>query len=77
MATDIIYVVKGRGEFPIDMLRYDRSSPFSEVDSYAISDPVNRTEEREVTLIRLNAHRGWNPGGPRWASFCWTVITQR
>lgn len=73
MAIDIIYMVRGRGEFPIDMLRYDRSSPYSENDSNAIS----RTEEREVTLIHLNATRDWKPGGPRWASFCWTLITHR
>lgn len=78
--VDIIYVVKGHGEFPVDMLRYDRSCPYSESDSYLIRNSVSSTragrDEYEVTLIRLNAHKGWTPGAPRWASFGWTVTTR-
>lgn len=68
---DKIYQVQGRGGFPIDMLRYDRSCPFSENDSGLIES--DRREERTITLIRLSAPLEWKPGIVRWSSFLWTV----
>lgn len=71
-----VYTVRGRGAFPIDMMRYDRSYPYSEENSIRIQKSLTNVEreEFEVTLIRLNAPSNWNPGAVRWSSFCWTVI---
>jgi len=31
-------VITGSGDFPLDMLRYDRCCPYQETDSYTIRD---------------------------------------
>lgn len=66
-------VVRGRGSFPLDMLRYDRCLPYSEVDS----GKMERTsEEREVTLLRYSGDPGSGAMAPRWASFGWYVVSE-
>ncbi|AIY40158.1 hypothetical protein LT85_1000 [Collimonas arenae] len=61
-----IYTVKGSGDFPIDMLRYDECWPDQPADAEAIA-PGNR----EIRYIKLLSDR--YPTVHRWESFCWTV----
>lgn len=70
------YTVRGSGQFPLDMLRYDQSFPRTVDDAAAILS----SGIREVTL------KCYTQGSrrraktcvtvPRWLSFGWEVITQ-
>lgn len=62
--------VSGRGEFPMDMLRYDECYPYSVED---ISLMTERTCLREITLV---CHRPCGSTYARWDSFGWEVIAQ-
>jgi hypothetical protein len=57
------YWVAGKGEFPYDMLRYDRAWPVEHV-----GDIPRKGEERTV---KLRSHKPPTPA--RWASFWWFV----
>jgi hypothetical protein len=73
----VTYKVTGFGEFPWDMLRYDRSSPYSEAgDSYRMSR-VNG-DERTIKLVTYVespsvVKKGFCPCRQRWDSFGWSV----
>lgn len=71
--------VQGRGTFPIDMLRYDRCSPFRESDS-AMMDGHQGERTVEVIAIREGANRNANYRpfcAERWQSFGWRIIDIR
>lgn len=74
------FKVTGAGYFPIDMLRYDRAIPATELDSSrihntfvpALNDPIT------INLIRYTEGKSFNSFGDvptirRWESFGWTV----
>jgi hypothetical protein len=63
------YAVRGSGNFPFDMLRYDASYPFSQTDAAAMEH--HRTEARRVELLGMVP--GGQPTDERWASFGWRV----
>ena len=75
----VIAKISGRGEFPMDMMRYDSCSPASEADSYLILDtvrdkPFGRWEiyVKRVTRTtkaerKKNPMADWTVG--RWESF--------
>jgi hypothetical protein len=71
--TPIFFKVRGKGNFPIDMLRYDECFPSTPVDVSYIED-VSRVEgkrvEREVSLV---TNKKYGPTEARWESFGWTV----
>jgi len=62
------YKVSGWGDFPIDMLRYDRAYPASERDSGVM---VNSHEQRTVEV------EGFSCTPERWESFLWKVEPRR
>ena len=62
-------VVVGRGQFPIDMLRYDRAHPRSEADSVAMAEA--RPRRRAVEVVCTGAD---TPTVGRWESFGWAVV---
>lgn len=63
------YVVSGHGQFPLDMLRYDRAAPYRQED-VAMIEQVERGL-RDVELV------GWmKPTDGRWASFGWRVASK-
>jgi len=65
------FAVKGVGEFPYDMLRYDQCCPQTSEDASQMSQ--HRRNERVVKLVRFSG----NPDGAtngRWASFGWHVV---
>lgn len=73
------FEVEGGGDFPFDMLRYDRCSPFTSEDAASIGlDPWEAREDtRKIRLVRFTEGYGKNyndnPTVRRWASFGWKV----
>lgn len=67
MANRISFVVDGRGEFPLGMLRYDECWPSGPYDVAALTELDLRRR------IRLESNH-FMPSKGRWASFGWTVI---
>jgi hypothetical protein len=66
------YIVEGAGRFPLDMLRYDQSFPYSSEETAKIEQfsPVRR----EVRLMRFVATKKDVPEtAGRWTSFGWSV----
>jgi hypothetical protein len=64
--------ITGTGQFPLDMLRYDRAAPWEEVDSSMIERTLNpmidRRGEWKIRITRLGeARAGWSLG--RWDSY--------
>lgn len=63
-------VISGRGDFPLDMLRYDRAFPESEEDSGTISRTYHTYETWIVKVGKVSEQKGpsaWTVA--RWQSF--------
>lgn len=73
MGTKLVeFTVLGRGEFPLDMLRYDQCWPKREsVDVIAIGRTFDRRHARDAHDITLVGLR--QPTAARWKSFGWEV----
>lgn len=69
---EIYFLVRGSGEFPIDMLRYDSACPATEQDSHA----MRREEEKRVVLLRrFTLDKPPTVGNEaRWRSFGWEPL---
>jgi hypothetical protein len=68
----LVYAVAyGRGEFPLDMLRYDRAFPASEDQSHRMGDPSRGL--RVVIVARYLGETCWTEA--RWSSFGWSIRT--
>ncbi len=66
--------LRSGAQFPIDMLRYDRLSPRTESDSYAIRRAdYDDTAGEAIELVHLGPDRKWQPQAGRWQSFGWDV----
>jgi hypothetical protein len=68
--TLYIYYVTGRGQFPLDMLRYDCAWPASSVDVSKIED-----YERKPRSVQLHSYQ--EPTIARWSSFVWSVGNEK
>lgn len=68
-------VVKGRGQFPIDMLRYDGCYPRHEADSGRIEVSFQRGNFNVEQQISLTLPGKEPPTEARWSSFGWTVVS--
>lgn len=64
------YAVEGRGDFPIDMLRYDRARPATERDARKITNSFipGAIDKQTIRVV------GERCTTKRWASFNWTVV---
>ncbi len=62
-----VYIVRGSGHFPTDMLRYDQSWTQGQDDVSTAFDYERAT--REVTLQSAK-----EPTRARWESFGWLVV---
>jgi hypothetical protein len=65
------FTVVGRGQFPVDMLRYDACWPKREAEdsiSISASFAIHAHGTEEITLIGVKA-----PTEARWESFGWKV----
>lgn len=71
------FTVSGRGNFPIDMLRYERCYPVDSESVAAIVTSHKLTDELcEVRLETLAETKGAQPTVARWNSFGWRVLEQ-
>jgi hypothetical protein len=77
------FTVRGRGEFPLDMLRYESCWPYSGEDvahiepSYATAQNREELAMREVRLCKYaSSKRGPFVTIGRWDSFNWQVIKE-
>jgi hypothetical protein len=73
----VLFTVEGRGEFPLDMLRYDAAWPASERDALTAQDREARGV-RQVTL-RTIMHKGSRRptiNVARWHSFGWALVAE-
>ena len=62
------YSVRGDGQFPIDMLRYDSCWPATQDDVANITYLANAKDH----IIKLRSYR--EPTEARWESFRWKVV---
>lgn len=72
------FTVKGHGEFPLDMLRYDQCWPHSGGSVGSIersARDLGGELEREVILVRRVDDKRRLPEEGRWKSFGWQVVT--
>ena len=79
MNKAIFFKVTGKGEFPLDMLRYDECYPATTMSAQSIAAIESVIDEdsgryrrvkREVYLV---SHRRFITED-RWSSFGWTVV---
>lgn len=66
--------VTSRSDFPIDMLRYDRCHPLTEMDSNAIRASLAAHEGVVVVVERVSNSKDPNWTIARWASFGATLV---
>ena len=66
------FVVSGRGQFPLDMLRYDQCRPANGDDCAKLQSDVR--EQRQIKMVSWQPRRLWEPTAGRWGSFLWSVV---
>ena len=59
------FIVRGKGTFPLDMLRYDKCYPLKSL-------PTRRTDTVVDVLLRVDMDRSLTP--ERWSSFGWEIV---
>lgn len=71
-----VFRVRGFGQFPFDMLRYDSCHPHTQMDVARMmgDDEGKRSGQREVTLCSYQEGNRWQPSVARWQSFLWEVL---
>ncbi len=72
----VAFTVVGRGEFPLDMLRYDQCHPAGGDDAAMIKDRLvedGAVKTRRIRLVTRGMPRHWQPTAGRWSSFLWSV----
>jgi hypothetical protein len=72
LARIYTWTVRGSGDFPIDMLRYDQCWPQSEVGSAVIHGSF-RSRGLRLRTVNLSSLKRVPTTG-RWKSFGWEVI---
>ena len=69
------YTVSGRGEFPLDMLRYDECGFATQADrAAALGELVPSTHVPGQRNIDMVSESGRRPTVARWESFGWKVV---
>lgn len=63
------FTVTGRGQFAVDMLRYDQCWPATESDSSRLDDGPRPSRETRTVVMRGMRR----PTIDRWKSFGWAV----
>jgi len=76
------FTVRGTGEFPQDMLRYDACTPLTDDDKRIVyaeySDDIlwdNETQRLRLNTVRLVTERRFITNA-RWRSFLWSVVEE-
>lgn len=62
-----LFTVEGRGEFPLDMLRYDSCYP-------RFVEDVTKMRGNERRSIAMVTQSQFAPTAGRWKSFGWKVV---
>ncbi len=75
MAKVYRFKVRGRGEFPFDMLRYDSCWPETSGDVHEMFYDKNIKEER-IKLRDIMFLSNSPPTKARWSSFMWSVVSE-
>jgi hypothetical protein len=76
-APPTIFEVQGRGQFPLDMLRYDECYPVRSEDVNALVCRDDDRASRALRTVRLGAHKPmYRITQARWDSFGWKVLRQ-
>ena len=65
--------VEGMGDFPLDMLRYERATFATEKDAGLAG---TRTDRRKIRLKRFFRQWGSEPTHQRWLSFGWKIVVE-
>lgn len=68
-----MYRVRGKGKFPIDMLRYDSCWPRTPEDVWFIDMNAEDPDYRKSRDVCLSSNHA--PTIARWNSFGWEVIS--
>jgi hypothetical protein len=69
MNKTTFFKVRGRGTFPIDMLRYDECYP---VDPQSVEN-IEVPQKRVTREVHLATNKRFGPTEGRWQSFNWNV----
>jgi hypothetical protein len=69
-----LFVVEGKGRFPLDMLRHDVANP---ADAEAVESIENLEGVKEKRQIRLRTARYRYITSDRWNSFGWNVLEEK
>jgi len=67
------FTVRGRGPFPLDMLRYDRCYPYSQVDSRVLELSLTDNDRSAWLTVTLETGESGAPTVSRWTEFGWWV----
>jgi hypothetical protein len=68
------FTVEGCFNFPLDMLRYDRCTPYEQIDVDRVEASVRHDRNlRTIKLVRFITNKKNQPTIDRWASFGWNV----
>lgn len=70
-ASRVLFDVTGKGEFPLDMLRYDTCWPYDPQSVYWMT-ATHVEGKRTITLMS-----DYPPNTERWDSFLWKVTNVR
>lgn len=73
----IKFAVRGKGVFPLDMLRYDCCWPLRGEDVHEMEKPstVMRNTHERIIWLKTSGRADPRPTVARWASFGWEVIS--
>lgn len=63
------FIVSGRGEFPIDMLRYDECFPADGASASIITSTLTGFNAPKAWEVKLRTARTFGPAVDRWDSF--------
>lgn len=66
------FIIRGIGELPLDMMRYDRATPLTQMD-VSIANNHESREVSEIKLVRFAQNKNDGPTVDRWKSFGWQV----
>jgi len=66
------FIVTGQTRFPVDMLRYDRATPYSESDSNKLEAMTSQYSYKH-DAFEIEMLSNVQPTVGRWASFGWKV----
>lgn len=68
--VEVFFLVRGSGDFPIDMLRYDSCHPYREWDS----NTLKRQEKRIILMRRFSPEKHSEGNEARWRSMGWEAF---